>query len=196
MERKKVLIGLTAVLIVVAIIVAAYYVVFQRPIKSQAEDIALNESDLTGWNLVKQENTTSWDVVWAVEYYFFNSSVDVGNNLTIALGSYTSSDAAHQAFSNYVDQLGPVDKTSEYGDESIYFPSHPSIKEPDGTYRWIEVGDGYMFRVANVVVSIWFGDGGSVGDSSDSYNVYHRAWMDDIVQLQVDKLEEHNIHLF
>ena len=191
MKQSTLIIIVIIVILIIAVPTSLWYLVFEKPIKTDANELVLSADELTGWEFVPDNSFSNF----AIRYYR-NTSVEVGNNLRIEIHCFDSTSSA-KAFFN----------------ESFWYefePTSPSLGDEGGRWNqtaYDDVGNGtfivimkqiyYSYREANVVAQLLFeSDGYPPGSPLDPNGIYYEPWMDDIAIQQMSKIDSFNIHIF
>lgn len=182
-RRRSYVIAFTA-LAVVLLLVAVYFLYLVRPIQASPDKLALTQDDLpSDWTIVSSKiilaNNTegigwnegwSWDVVMNLHWEEGNYSV------FLVIGSFNNTAKAHLAYKPVTESYRGTGWTFgelKLGDEGVHI-----------TYQ-----DGYLehyyFRDGNIVVTMEVSSGDSI--------IVHEQWMDDLVNIVADKINQYDI---
>jgi hypothetical protein len=205
-NRERIDIAVALVVIVLVALSIISYMFYNRPIVASKEALILNEYDLAGWDYVKTVDPVFLNNSWRTGSEFQNASVSVGSNLSIGIYSFWTTLGAQNQYSKLKNENSSKDGISitslDFGDEGFFYLSQGTIANPNGTYdighngtmgRYHSAYVNYMFRDGNILILITFETNGYSLDPSISY---HLSWMDDIVQMQADKVHRNIVWPF
>jgi len=185
MKQSTLIIIVIIVILIIAVPISLWYLVFEKPIKTDPNELVLSPDELAGWELIPDDSFSNF----AIRNYR-NASVEVGNNLRIEIHCFDSTSSAKAYF-------------NEWGKSYVKpEPTSPSLGDEGGrwnqtaTFIVIKKQIYYSYREANVVAQLWFEtDGYPPGSPLDPNGTYYEPWMDDIAIQQMSKIDSFNIHI-
>gem|GEM_PF-2480118 len=212
MKRFTLILIMLIVILILAVPISLWLMIFQQPIKASPDDLIITAKDVPGW-----ESNASFPIggysyssngpghppesISDASGGLHNESTDF--SITIVVKSFQSSGAAHEFFLA-LSGYNPNQSVNGVDEASIFHQPmgvQPVSLGPLKTgFLWF-----YYFRIANVVVLL---DIGQVAvnepDYSPTMEWFEREsavqpptqeWMDQIVSIQVQKIQQFNTHL-
>jgi hypothetical protein len=219
MQKGTVLLVIFTALIII-IPTSIYFLVFQMPIKASPDVLILSDTDVLGW---ETNGTNGISIGYGYSGHppsplsrafgnFFNHSTAFAMDVVIL--TFGSSGDAHEFFRALSGNIYDVNQSVQNVEEARVTPYVSGIQNRSN-YSQFQTGFfwSYDFRIANVVGIITFGQiainepGPPILNETnqtaliewyDHENAVHpptQEWMDRIVSIQVQKVQQFNFHL-
>jgi hypothetical protein len=208
MKRYTIIIIVFIIVFLLVVPIGLWYLASEKPIKAKPNELLLSSEELSNWVLVEKFPAEGYDVqsipkdmgggyMETAMCNFFNSSVKVGERLSIWIDAFNSTNQAQGYFADICEIYGPMDSTSlKLGDEGGRWPTLGGlINDANGNSILIELTN-YNYREANVMVSLCFWTYGTKDQPLDPNGIYYEPWMDDIAIQQMSKIDSFNTHIF